>query len=127
MLSRSSLWQRLSGASLWPVAWALAAACAVPWLVPERWDGGNAGRWVALGGLAWLLTLPLLRFRRWSVVPLALGLAGFTFLGLARKAQWERALPSGFQALEGRIDAPWTLQGERLRSRLEVATPGPLR
>ncbi|GLH67156.1 ComEC/Rec2 family competence protein [Geothrix edaphica] len=127
MLSRSSLWQRLAGASLWPVAWALAAACAVPWLVPERWDGGIAGRWAVLGGLAWFLTLPLLRFRRWAVVPLALGLAGFTFLGLARKAQWERALPAGFQALEGRIDAPWTLQGERLRSRLEVATPGPLR
>ncbi|WP_026853469.1 ComEC/Rec2 family competence protein [Geothrix fermentans] len=127
MLSRSSLWQRLSGAPLWPLAWALAAASAVPWLVPERWDGQVAGRWVALGALIWLLTLPLVRFRRWVVVPLALGLAGLTFLGLARKARWEVALPAGFQALEGRIDAPWTLQGERLRSRLEVSAPDSLK
>lgn len=127
MLSRSSLWQRLSGASLWPLAWALAAACAVPWLLPERWDGHLAPRWVALGALAWLFTLPLFRIRRWAVVPLALGLAGFTFLGLARKARWETSLPTGFQALEGHIDAPWTLQGERLRSRLEVSAPEPLR
>jgi len=127
MLSRSSLWQRLSGASLWPLAWALAAACAVPWLTPERWTGQIAGWWVALGILAWLLTLPLFWIRRWAVVPLAMGLAGFTFLGLLHKARWEAALPSGYQALEGRIDAPWTLQGERLRSHLEVSTPGSLK
>lgn len=127
MLSRSSLWQRLSGASLWPLAWALVAACAVPWLLPERWNGHLAPRWVALGALAWLFTLPLLRSRRWAVVPLALGLAGFTWLGLARRARWETTLPTGFQALEGRIDAPWTLQGERLRSRLEVSAPESLR
>ncbi|WP_257303131.1 ComEC/Rec2 family competence protein [Geothrix campi] len=127
MLSRSSLWQRLSGASLWPLAWALAAACAVPWLVPERWDGTVPARWVVLGLLAWLLSLPLFRIRRWAVVPLALGLAGFTFLGLARKARWGTALPAGFLALEGRIDAPWTVQGERLGSRLEVAAPEPLK
>ncbi len=127
MLSRSSLWQRLSGASLWPLAWAMAAACAVPWLVPERWNGHLAGRWAALGALAWLLTLPLFRNRRWAVVPLALGLAGLTCLGLARKARWETALPSGFQMLEGRIDAPWTLQGERLRSRIELSAPEAMR
>ena len=127
MLSRSSLWQRLSGASLWPLAWALAAACAVPWLTPERWDGQVALRWVALGILGWILTLPLLRRRRWAVVPLALGLAGFTFLSLARKARWEAALPSGFQAMEGRISAPWTLQGERLRSQMDLSAPDSLR
>ncbi|WP_243302310.1 ComEC/Rec2 family competence protein [Geothrix oryzisoli] len=121
------MWQRLSGASLWPLAWAMAAACAVPWWLPERWDGLVATRWVALGAATWLLTLPLIRSRRWAVVPLALGLAGFTFLGLARKARWETALPTGFQALEGKIDAPWTLQGERLRSRLEVSAPASLR
>ncbi len=123
MLSRSNLWQRLSGASLWPLAWALAAACTLPWLVPERWDGQVATRWLVLGGLVWLLSLPLARNRRWAVVPLALGLAGFTFLGLARKARWETALPSGFQALEGRIAAPWTLQGERLRSQIDLTVP----
>ncbi|MDP1833265.1 MAG: ComEC/Rec2 family competence protein [Geothrix sp.] len=127
MLSRSSLWQRLSGASLWPLAWALAAASAVPWLVPERWDGQVAPLLLVLGGLIWSLSLPLAWIRRWAVVPLALGLAGFTFLGLARKARWETALPIGFQALEGRIAAPWTLQGERLRSRLDLSSPESMR
>jgi len=127
MLSRSGLWQRLSGASLWPLAWALASASAVPWLVPEDWNGRGGLPWILLGGLVWLASLPLLRRPRWVVVPLALGLAGLTFLGLGRKARWETALPSGFQALEGRIAAPWTLQGERLRSRLEVAAPETLK
>lgn len=123
MLTRSSLWLRLSGASFWPLAWSLAAACAVPWLVPERWDGRLATGPVLLGTLLWIATLPLLRRRRWAVVPLALGLAGFTFLGLARKARWEVALPSGLQAIEGRISAPWTLQGERLRGRIDMTAP----
>jgi competence protein ComEC len=127
MLSRSSLWQRLSGASLWPLAWALAAACAVPWLVPERWEGAVPVRWIVLGALTALLTLPLLRRPRWRVVPLALLLAGWSFLGLARRARWETALPTGFQALEGAIAAPWTHQGERLRSQFHVARPAALR
>nr|MBP7619213.1 ComEC/Rec2 family competence protein [Geothrix sp.] len=127
MLSRSGLWQRLSGASLWPLAWALAAACAVPWLLPERWDGRMTSGWVLAGALLWLATLPLARARRWVVVPLALGLAGLTALGLARKARWEAALPVGFQALEGRISAPWTLQGERLRGQIDLTSPESMR
>ena len=123
MLSRSSLWQRLSGASLWPLAWALVAACTVPWLLPERWDGQVATHWLVVGSLVWLMTLPLAWIRRWAVVPLALGLAGFTFLGLARKTRWEMALPSGFQSVAGRITAPWTLQGERLRSQINLSAP----
>jgi len=123
MLSRSTLWQRLSGARLWPLAWGLAAACLVPWLVPERWEGQLSPSWLVLGGLAWAASLPLLARRRWVVVPLALSLAGSTFLGLARKARWEANLPSGFQALEGSIGLPWTLQGERLRSQLDVSAP----
>ncbi|MFZ1377937.1 MAG: hypothetical protein WAS25_15215 [Geothrix sp.] len=113
MLSRSGLWQRLSGAPLWPLAWDLAAACAVPWLLPERWDGRLTSGWVLAGALIWLTSLPLARTRRWAVVPLVLALAGFTALGLARKAQWETALPTGFQSLEGRISTPWTRQGAR--------------
>ncbi len=127
MISRSSLWQRLSGASLWPLAWAMAAACAVPWLVPERWEGQLAGHWLLAGVLLCLLSLPLLGLRRWRVFPLALGLAGFTFLGLARQARWETALPVGFQALEGRISAPWTLQGERLHGQLTLSAPESMR
>jgi competence protein ComEC len=127
MLSRSILWQRLSGASLWPLAWALATACAVPWLLPERWDGQVASHWLALGSLLWILSLTLVRTRRWAVVPLALGLAGFTCLGLAREARWETRLPAAFQALEGQIAAPWTLQGEGLRSQIDVSAPETLK
>jgi competence protein ComEC len=101
----------------------MVAACAVPWLVPERWTGQVPTRWLVMGILAWLLSLPLARSHRWIVVPLALSLAGLTFLGLARKARWETALPVGFQAMEGRIAAPWTSTGERLRSRIDLTLP----
>lgn len=123
MLSRSILWQRLSGASLWPLAWALVVACTVPWLVPERWDGQVALPGLLLGIGIWLASLPLVRSRRWAVVPLALSLAGYTVFGLARKARWETALPSGFQSLEGRIAAPWSRQGDRLRSQIDLSAP----
>jgi competence protein ComEC len=105
----------------------MVAACAVPWLVPERWAGQVPTRWLALGGLAWLVSLPLARSRRWLVVPLALTLAGFTFLGLARKARWETALPTGFQTVEGRIAAPWTRTGDRLRSRMDLTFPNAMK
>jgi len=101
----------------------MAAACAVPWLLPERWDGHVASRWLVVGTLVWLATLPLIRIRRWMVVPLALGLVGITFLGLARKARWETALPNGFQSVEGQIAAPWSHQGDRLRSQIELSAP----
>ncbi len=127
MLSRSSLWQRLSGASLWPLAWAMAAACALPWLLPERWDGSITLGPLALGWLAMALSLLLVRHRRWAVVPLAAILVWITFLGLRQRAHWESALPTGFQTLEGHIAAPWTLQGERLGTRLAVAAPASLR
>ncbi|HEX9011300.1 MAG TPA: ComEC/Rec2 family competence protein [Holophagaceae bacterium] len=121
------MWQRLSGASLWPLAWALAAACALPWLLPERWDG-TVGAWtLALGGFGLALSLLLVRSRHWAVIPLSAILVALTFLGLQRQARWESALPIGFQALEGRIDAPWTLQGERLATRLVVVSPASLR
>jgi len=54
---------------------------------------------------------------------LALGLVAFTFLGLATRARWEAALPTGFQELEGRLSAPWTLQGDRLRGQLGLSAP----
>jgi competence protein ComEC len=44
-------------------------------------------------------------------------------MGLARKARWEIALPTGFLPLEGRIAAPWSLQGERLRSQVALSAP----
>lgn len=127
MLSRSSLWQRLSGAPLWPLAWAMGAACALPWLLPERWDGQTPTRWLILGGLALAASLLLVRSRRWAVLPLAALLMGITFLGLRQRARWETALPTGFQTVEGRIAAPWTLQNERLRTQLAVTHPASLR
>jgi len=123
MLSRSSLWQRLSGASLWPLAWAMVLPCALPWLLPERWDGRVPLPWLLLGAGVWLASLPLARSARWFVVPLALSLMGFTSLGLARLARWELALPTGFQALEGRIAAPWSRQGDQLRSQIDLSAP----
>ena len=123
MLTRTTLWGRLAGASLWPLAWALAAACAVPWLLPESWDGRIETRWLGLGCAAWVLSLPLVRWRPGRAVPLALGLAGLTALGLGSRARWETALPVGFQALEGTLSSPWNLQGTRLRGTLEVSAP----
>ncbi len=123
MLSRGALWGRLAGASVWPLAWAMVGACALPWMFPETWSGQISPGALLAGCLLWLASLALLRFRRWVLVPLALGLMGLTTLGLARRARWEEALPRGFQALEGQIGAPWTRQGERLRSSLAVAKP----
>ena len=60
-------------------------------------------------------------------MPLALSLMGSPVQGLARKAQWETNLPTGFQALEGRIGLPWTPQGERLRSQLDLTAPPALK
>ena len=91
MISRPQLWLRLSGATLWPLAWALALACLVPWLLPERWNGQVRGLWLILGRLGLLLSLPLFWTHRWKLLPLALGLAAFTFLGLATRARWETA------------------------------------
>ncbi len=127
MLSRSSLWLRLAGAPLWPLAWAMASACALPWLLPERWDGQVPLPWLALGWLAMAASLFLLRSRRWSVIPLSAVLLWITLSGLRQRAAWESALPTGFQSLQGRIAAPWTRQGERLGTRLSVASPGSLR
>lgn len=124
MLSRERLWQRLCGARLWPLPWAMAAACAVPWLVPERWDGSLAWTWLLGGWLGVLAAFSLLR--RWSVVPLSLFMAWGVFLGLRRTARWETGLPSGFQQVQGRISAPWRAQGERRVGRIRIQEPAAL-
>ena len=126
MLTRERLWQRVCGAELWPLPWAMAVACAVPWLIPERW-GGNLPVWWVLGG--WLLvmaSLVLIRSKRWKVIPLALLLAWSVFLALGRQARWEVALPSGFQEIQGRISAPWRVRGERRLGRISIETPAAL-
>jgi len=127
MLTRERLWQRVCGAQFWGLSWALAAACALPWLLPERWEGHLPVLWTLTGSGIVLLSLILLRFRRLSSVPLILGLAWVTFLGLARVARWESALPTGFQDMEGRISAPWTFQGERRQGRITLEAPATLK
>lgn len=121
MLTRERLWQRHCGAHLWALPWAMAAACSVPWLLPERWDGSLAWSWLLAG---WLLVLgALVLLRRWRVVPLALVLSWSVFLGLRHRARWESGLPSGFQAVEGRIASTWHVQGDRRLGHLSIQKP----
>ncbi len=127
MLTRERLWQRLSGKDLWPLAWALAAASALPWLLPEDWDGQLSGIWIALGWALVLLLAPLLRFRRLAVIPLSAALVWGTFGNLRQRALWEAALPSDLQVVEGVVDAPWSLQGEQLSSLLKLEHPPSLK
>jgi competence protein ComEC len=123
MLTRERLWQRLCGAHLWALPWAMAAACAVPWLLPERWDGELAGIWWCAGWLLVLGSLGLLRFRGWGVVPLAILMSWGVFLALRHQARWEVRLPAGFQDVEGRIASPWWTQGERRLGRISIREP----
>ncbi|HJW10101.1 MAG TPA: ComEC/Rec2 family competence protein [Holophagaceae bacterium] len=127
MITREGLWRRVAGAPAWPLAWALALASALPWLVPEAWDGGLSGRWIALGWAAVLGSALLLRWRRWAWIPLMLVLPWGALGGLRQRARWERQLPSGFQSLEGTLDAPWTLREDRWLGRLAVQRPANLK
>jgi competence protein ComEC len=126
MLSRERLWQRISGADFWPLAWALAAACAVPWLAPEAWDGRMPAGWAAAGWAAVLACAPLARRRRWAWLALASALAWGAVGGLGRQARWEAGLPAGMQRIQGRLAAPWTRTGASLASRIRVAAPAAL-
>lgn len=126
MLSRERLWQRLSGASFWGLPWALAAACALPWLIPETWTGQLPAWLVPVGLLLTLGTLPLLRSQRGSVVPLSLACCLVTLVGLRSLVRQERALPTGFQALEGTISAPWNLSADRRIAAILVHAPAEL-
>ncbi|MCE1228025.1 MAG: ComEC/Rec2 family competence protein [Firmicutes bacterium] len=121
-LTREGLWRRVSGASVWPLAWGLAAACLLPWVVPERWDGQLAG-WVWLvipGGAALVCAMAFKRLRPWALAMLLPLWAG---LGLAWEARQEIRMPTGFQEVEGRLSAPWLVRGERRTTRLKVTLP----
>ncbi len=127
MQTRERLWQRLSGADVWVLPWAMAAACAVVWILPERWNGAVPKPWMVGGWIAILISLPLSLHRRWIVVPLSMLLAGGTFLALRQRLRWETGLPSGFQEITGRICAPWNVQGERRSGKLLVEEPASLK
>ena len=105
----------------------MAAACAMPWVVPERWDG-HLPLWAVAAG--WLLVLgcaPLIRWRRWGWAPLTLALVWGTVGALGRQARWEAALPSGFQTVEGLLASPWRVQGRSRAGSLRVEWPAALR
>jgi competence protein ComEC len=127
MLSRERLWQRLSGEASWPLAWALMAACAVPWLAPETWDGRLPAPVQAAGWLAVLGCGPLVRSRRWAALPLALALAWGTLGSLGRLARRDAALPAGFQRVQGVLAAPWTATASGRASAVRIEAPEPLR
>lgn len=118
MLDRESLWRRLAGAGLWGPAWALAAACAVPWLLPEAWDGRVAPGFQALGWAAVALAAPLAFRARWCGVALGLTLAWGVVGSLAGAARREGALPAGFREARGRIATPWARRGRSLTAEL---------
>lgn len=126
MLTRERLWQRVCGAELWPLPWAMAAACAVPWLVPERWDGHLAPAWLLAGWGGVLCSLGFLRWPRLRVIPLACLLTWVTFLGLRRQAAWETTLPTGFQEVEGSLSEPWRFQGNRRVGGITLRKPDSL-
>lgn len=120
MLSRSELWFRVASPGGWALAWALIPACALPWLLPEGWEGRVPGWGVWGGALLVLGVAPLLRSRRWAVVPLALALLWGTLGRLSGEARWRKDLPVGLQAFEGRVAEPWALERDRWRSEVAV-------
>ncbi|MFN8012250.1 MAG: ComEC/Rec2 family competence protein [Holophagaceae bacterium] len=122
MLSREALWRRVGSPALWALPWALLAACAVPWLLPEAWDGHlpvglQVGGWAVV-----LLASPLLR-TRFAVLPLALALAWGCCGHLALRARWERRLPEGPLRVEGLVAEPWTPAGTRREGRIHLTAP----
>ncbi len=117
-MDRTRTWNRASAPWAWALPWALAAACTVPWLIPETWTG-SLPRWLpALGWAAVALSSPLICLRRWAPLPLALVLAWGTLGALRQRARADQALPSGWAELEGRITEPWTRQGDHLKGRM---------
>lgn len=119
-MDRTLLWNRASAPWAWALPWALAAACAVPWLLPEEWKGHLPP---ALPWLGWglvLLSLPLLRTRRWAPLPLVVLLPWGTLGALRGQTLREARLPQGWVELQGSISEPWTPRRDRLESRLAM-------
>jgi len=129
MISRDDLWRRLGGEGYWALAWALAAASAVPWLVPEDWSGHLSGTARAAGWAVLALALPpaLRRHRLGLAVAMALALAWGTLGALARLARWEATLPAGMVRVQGRLASPWVLRGRSRTASLRVSAPAALR
>lgn len=133
MFTRDILWRRIGGAPAWPLAWAMAAACALPWLLPDTWDGIlPRGTWVAGIGLLLVFTFCAWRLRRtragWILRTLGLTtlLGLITLGGLSRLARWEPGLPLGLTTVEGTVTAPFRLRGESRLGVLTLSAPAAL-
>jgi len=127
MLTRENLWRRMAGAPAWPLAWAMVPACALPWCIPETWDGAMPMAWILAGWLLVSASAFLFQWKRLAFLPLGLALAWGTLGNLHQRACWEATLPGGFVEVEGTIAAPWTPIQDGLRGDLEVTTPAALR
>ncbi|MDR1841303.1 MAG: ComEC/Rec2 family competence protein [Holophagales bacterium] len=123
MFSRESLWTRIAGRPGWAAAWAVLLASALPWLIPEIWDGVIPKPYLWAGWITALGSFGLLRVRGLRYVGLCVIVLWGIFLGLSRIARWEAGLPTGYQELEGVICEPWQSRGFRLRSGLSVTSP----
>ncbi|MCL1908483.1 MAG: ComEC/Rec2 family competence protein [Holophagaceae bacterium] len=127
MQGRESLWLRIAGASGWGLAWALLLASALPWLIPEDWDGVMPKPYFWIGWIAALGSFGLLRLRSLRYVGMCLIVIWATLLGMSRLARWDTNMPTGYQELEGVICEPWQNRGYRLQSKLEVVSPPNMR
>ncbi|MBS1767185.1 MAG: ComEC/Rec2 family competence protein [Acidobacteria bacterium] len=126
MLTRETLWRRLAGAPAWPLAWAMLPSCALPWLIPETWNGAMPLKGIIAGWLLVLGSAICFRWRRFAAVPLGLALAWGTLGNLHHRAAWEQSLPVGFTEVEGRLTAPWSDEDQRARSELTITSPSVL-
>jgi competence protein ComEC len=123
MKSRESLWSQIAGPSGWAFAWALLLASALPWLVPETWDGAVPTHFFWAGWALAIGSFGLLRSKGFRAVALNIIVLWASMLGLSRLARWEVALPVGYQEIEGVICEPWQKRGFRQLGGVAVALP----
>lgn len=121
--SRESLWQRIAGASGWGFAWVLLLASALPWLIPETWDGVIPGPYLWIGWIVVIASLCVLQVRLFRYAGLCVIVLWAIFLGHARLARCDNEMPTGYLGLEGIINEPWQNRGYRLQTSLSVISP----
>lgn len=126
MLAREHLWRRVSAAGFWPLAWGLAGACALPWVIPERWDGSLPWGFLGFGWLAPLLALCLVKRKPARYLAVVLMLIWWGAVAHSRLAKWESGLPAGLVRMEGSIASPWSGDGLSRRCRVRIQSPAPL-
>ena len=126
MLGRENLWRRISAVGFWPLAWGLFAACTLPWLLPERWDGSLPWGFAGFGWLLPVLAAFLFRNRPARFCSLGLLVLWWGVVAHARLAAWEAGLPAGRVRMEGTLSSPWTVEGTTRRCRVRIQSPASL-